>query len=163
MRFTEQFSIVPLLEPADWQSAGSDLDSVNMGLLSHFMAVLQFGAITGNDTVIKAYSGASAGTKTTALIFKYRLSGADQGAAGADQFGDATAIAVAATGLVFTDAANYSDRIIAIEFDAIDMPAGEPWLTIEVDDGSASGLLMSALGIGVPAFRGNDVPTVIGA
>ncbi len=161
MRITENFAIIPLLEPADWQSAGSDLDSVNMGLLHSICAVLQFGAITGNDTVIKAYSGASAGTKTTALAFKYRLSGADQGAAGADQFGDLSAAVVAATGLVFTDAANYSDRLVAIEIDSDEMTVDEPWLTIEVDDGSASGLLMSALGIGVPRYRGNDVYTVI--
>lgn len=161
MRITENFAIIPLLEPADWQSAGSDLDSVNMGLLHSICAVLQFGAITGNDTAIKAYSGASAGTKTTALAFKYRLSGADQGAAGADQFGDLSAAVVAATGLVFTDAANYSDRLIAIEIDSDEMTVGEPWLTIEVDDGSASGLLMSAIGIGVPRYRGNDVYTVI--
>lgn len=161
MLITENFAVVNLLEPADWQSAGSELDSVNMGLLHHFTAFIQFGAITGNDTVIKAYSGATAGTKTTAFRFQYRLSGADQATAGADQFGDLTQIAVAATGLVFTDASNYSDRVIAIEVSPGEMAEGEPWLTIEIDDGSASGLLMSALGIGHPRYAANDVITVI--
>lgn len=161
MRISENFAFIPLLEPADWQSAGSDLDSVNMGLLHSLCAVIQLGAITGNDTVIKAYSGASAGTKTTALAFKYRLSGADQGAAGADQFGDISAAVTAATGLVFTNAADYSDRLIVIEIDSDEMTAGEPWLTIEIDDGSASGLFLSALGIGVPRYKANDVYTVI--
>jgi len=161
MRLTEQLAIIPLLEPADWQSAGSDLDSVNMGLLHHLTAVIQLGAITGNDTAIVAYSGASAGTKTTALAFKYRLSGADQGAAGADQFGDEITISVAATGLVFTDATDYSERLIAIEIDSAEMTEGEPWLTIAIDDGSASVLLLSALGIGVPRYAANDPATVI--
>ena len=161
MKLTERFAIIPLLEPADWQSAGSDLDSVNMGLLHSLCAIIQLGAITGNDTVIKVYSGASAGTKTTAFAFRYRLSGADQGAAGADQFGDLQAAVVAATGLVFTDAANYSERLIAIEIDSDQLPDGEPWLTIEIDDGSASVLLLSAVGIGVPRHSANDVPTVI--
>ena len=161
MRFTENFAIVPLAEPADWQSAGVDLRSVNMGLLHSFCALIQLGAITGNDTVIKAYGGATSGAKTTAIAFKYRLSGADQGSAGDDQFGDLSAAVVAATGLVFTDSGDYNLRTIAIEIDSDEMPAGLPWLTIEIDDGSASALLLSAQGIGVPRYKANDVITVV--
>ena len=155
------FQVIPILEPADWQAGAKDMVSINMGKLHKVDILITLGAITGNDTSIIAYGGAAAGEKTTAIAFKYRLSGADQGAAGADQFGDLSAAVVAATGLVFTDAADYSDRLIAIEISSDDMPAGLPWLTIAIDDGSASGLLLSAIGIGVPRYKANDVYTVI--
>ena len=57
------------------------------------------GAITGNDPVIKLYSGATAGTKTTELAWKYRKSSADTPAASADVFGARTSVAAGGTGL----------------------------------------------------------------
>jgi len=60
----EDVQIIPLLSPADYQSAGSDLDSINMGLLHKVKLVLKCGAITGNDTLVQLYAGATAGAKT---------------------------------------------------------------------------------------------------
>ena len=142
---------IPLIEPADHQAGSKDGDSINMGLLHKVDIFVTFGAITGNDAVIKLYSGATAGTKTTALAFEYRKSNADVPAASADVFGARTA-ATAATGVVMTDAGDFNLRTIWIEFFADQMTEGHEWLTLETDDGSASVLLMSAIAIGAPRY-----------
>lgn len=156
MRVFEHKAPVHLIEPANYGSAGIDGDSVNMGLLSSLAIALIFGAITGNST-LKLYSGASAGVKTTALAFKYRLAEADFKAANADQLGAFTA--AASTGLVLT-AASYDHRQLIVEVDSDQMTDGEKWLTLEIDN-VATTLNVGALGVGTPRYPGNDIPTVI--
>jgi hypothetical protein len=150
-----------LCEPADHQSAGLDYESVNMGLLHGLRITVSLGAITGNDAVFKLYGGATSGTKTTAIPFKYRKSSADFKATGNDQYDALSAEVVAGTGLVLADATAWDHRQIVIDVESIDMPAGLPWLTVEVDDGSASGLLMSAVGQPFPRYTANNMPTVV--
>jgi hypothetical protein len=153
-RLTERNSVVYAIKPADHNSAGVDGDSINMGLLKRVAIALQFGALTGNS-VLTVYSGASAGTKTTALTFRYRLSGADQAAAGADQFGDfATSAALTLT------AATYDNRVVVVEVDSAEMTDGEEWLTVEIDS-TASQLFVAGVAIGEPRYEANDPPTVI--
>lgn len=154
------FQVIPILEPADWQAGSKDMDSINMGRLHKVDILIMLGAITGNDPVIKLFSGATAGTKTTALAFKYRKSNADVPAANADVFGARTS-AVAATGIVFTDSGDYNLRTIWIEFFSDQMTDGEEWLTVETDDGSASVLLMSAVAIGWPRYGGDTHTTAL--
>lgn len=153
--------IINLLEPKDWQAGSADMDSVNMGKLHKLKIVIQLGAITGEDPVFKLYAGATAGTKTTELPFKYRVSGTDYGAAGADVFGARNSVAAGGTGLTLNPVANYDHRVITIDVMSDQMPDGKPWLTVETDDGSASGLLMSALGIGWPRFQGDTHITAL--
>ena len=152
--------VIPLQEPEDIQSAGADLDSINMGKLHKVDILIMLGAITGNDTEIKLWSGATAGTKTTAMAFKYRKSNADVPAASADVFGARTA-AVAGTGLVFTDAGDYNLRTVWIEFFSDQMTDGEEWLTVAIDDGSASALFLSAVAIGWPRYSGDTHTTAL--
>lgn len=152
--------VIPILEPADWQAGSKDCDSINMGKLHKVDILVMLGAITGNDPVIKLYSGATAGTKTTALVFKYRKSNADVPAASADVFGARTSV-VAATGIVFTDSGDFNLRTIWIEFFSDQMTDGEEWLTVETDDGSASVLLMAAVAIGWPRYSGDTHTTAL--
>ena len=159
-RVSERYNIVGMLEPADNQAGALDSESINMGLLSSVALIFQHGAITGDDAAIILYSGASSGTKTTAMIFKYRLAGAAFKATNNDVFGDATAIATAATGLVMA-AATYKNKVLVIEVDSQDMADGEPWLTIDYDDGSASVLLSNCIAIGTARSQRNDPPTVV--
>jgi len=156
MRISEQYSSVPLIEPADYGSAGIDSDSVNMGRLHALGALLTFGAITG-DSILKVYSGATAAAKTTALAFKYRLGAADFKVALADQFGAWTS--VASTGLTLT-AATFANRQVAVEVDADQMTDGEEWLTFELDS-TATTLFVAGIGVGSPRYPGNLIPTVI--
>ena len=93
----ETVTLIPLIESKDYGSVGIDTDSVNTGRLHSLIAVFTFGAITGNS-VLKVYSGATAGTKTTAETFRYRLADAEQGVDDADNFGDwATSAALTLT------------------------------------------------------------------
>lgn len=156
MRFSESFKQIPVIEPKDYGSAGIDGDSVDMRLLHSVCFNITFGAITGNS-VLKFYSGASTGTKTTALAFKYRLSDADYKASGADGYGDLTSNAAA--GLTLT-ATSYDHRTLIVEFDAGDMTDGEEWLTVEIDS-TATVMLVACVGIGDPRYASHDGPSVI--
>jgi hypothetical protein len=153
--------IINLLEPKDHQAGATDCDSVNMGLLRKLDIIIQLGAITGNDAVFKLYSGATAGTKTTEMAFKYRKSTVDFGSASADVFGARAAIAAGATGLTLATATDWDHRVIHIEVMSDQMPEGHDWLTVETDDGSASVLLMSAVGIGWPRYGSDTPPTAL--
>ena len=85
MRFSERFKIAPLTESADVTTSGVDSYSVHMGKLHSGCWLVNFGAITADDA-LKVYVGASQGTKTTAVAFKYRLAAADTKAALSDTF-----------------------------------------------------------------------------
>ncbi len=157
---SEENVIVQMIEPADNQAGGIDSESINMGHLNSVTILRLGGAITGDGEVIKFYAGASSGTKTTEVPFHYRLSGADFKASNNDQFGARTAIAAGGSGLTMTAAA-YDHRVVEMEVLASDMPDGEPWLTIDYDDGSASGLLTAFVAIGEPRYEGLNSPTVV--
>lgn len=152
---------IPLLAPADYQAGSQDLDSINMGRLHAVRILIQLGAITGNDPVIKLYTGATAGTKTTEMAFKYRLSTVDTPAASADVFGARTAIAAGGNGLTFADSGDYNLRTIEIDVMADQLPDGHDWLTVQTDDGSASALFMSAIAIGVPRHAQDTALTAL--
>lgn len=156
-----QLQTIPLLAPADYQAGDQDLDSINMGRLHAVRILIQLGAITGNDAVIKLYAGATAGTKTTELGFKYRLSTVDSPAASADVFGARTAIAAGGNGLVFASAGDYNLRTLEIDVQADQMPDGLEWLTVQTDDGSASALFMSAIAIGLPRHAQDTALTAL--
>ena len=156
MRMSEEKALVPLIESKDYGSAGIDSDSVHMGKLHSLLALFLFGAITGNS-VLKVYSGATAGAKTTAMAFKYRLGAADYKAATADQFGAATS--VASTGLTLT-AATFDHRQVAIEVDSDQMTDGHKWLTFEID-ATATVMNVASAGVGSPRNPGVGQPSVI--
>ena len=154
MRVSETHALVTLVESKDYGSAGIDSDSVNMGRLHSLTAVFTFGALTGNS-IFKVYSGATAGTKTTALTFKYRLSSADYKAANSDQFGAFTS----SSALTLT-AATYDHRMVVVSVDSDQMTDGEKWLTFEIDS-TATAMNVGAIGVGATRYPGNAIPTVI--
>lgn len=151
--------ILNLLEPADYQAGSTDMDSVHMGKLNRISILITLGAITGEDPVFKLYAGATAGAKTTEIPFKYRKSNADFNSASADVFGSRTAIAAGGVGLTLNPVASWDHRLIRIDVSADELPDGKPWLTVETDDGSASVLLMAAIGIGWPRYAGDTHTT----
>jgi hypothetical protein len=155
MRFSENYIFIPVFEALDTQ-AGIDGQSINMGKLHSVAFPINFGAVTG-DAVLKFYSGATDGTKTTALAFGYRLSSGVYKAASADLLGAVTA--VASTGLTLT-AATFTTKTIVVEFDSDVMTAGEPWLTAELS-AAASVLLTACVAIGRPRYQSNTGTTVV--
>lgn len=157
MRFSERFKILPLTESADVTTAGVDSESINMGLLHNACFLINFGAITGNDT-LKVYVGAATATKTTAVAFKYRLAGGDTKAASSDSFGAFTD--VASTGLTLA-ATTFDHRLVVVEVDSQAIADGTPWVTLEIA-GDATANNVSIVAIADPRFANTGgLPTII--
>ena len=160
--YSAEPQVMPLLSPADIQSAGADLDSINTGKLQGTVRIyLLIGAVTGDNPIVLVYNGATAGTKTTEMAFRWRKAGADTGSSGADVFGARTTQAVDGTGLALGVAATADLRCYIIEIDVDDMPDGKPWLTVFVDDGSASVLLAAAIAVATPRYAGDTHTTAL--
>lgn len=153
----EQLHIIPGLTSAD-HGAGVDSESINMGFLHEVLALLQIGNISVADAVLKAYGGATAGTKTTAMAFRYRKSGAAAKSALADVMG-AWTTAVAADGATLA-AADDDDFLYEVEIHSDEMPADKPWLTLELSAG-ATVLQATIVFVGLGRFQANAVPTAI--
>ena len=136
--------IISLLEPLDTQ-AGIDSESFDMSKVHRAAIAISFGAVTG-DAVLKVYVGASTGTKTTALTFRYRLSGADYKASANDGFG-----AEASSAALTLTAATYDHRVLLIDLLGVEVDPAKPWVTLELD-ATASVLLVSALAILEPRY-----------
>lgn len=156
MRLSESLQFIPVVEAKDYGGAGIDFDSIHMGRLHSVSIAINFGAITGNS-VLKVSTGATEGTKTTDIAFKYRFGGGDYKAASADILGDATA--VASTGLTLT-AATYDHRLLVIEVDADNLTEGQPWLTVSIDS-TANPLLVGGMAVGRPRHASHTSPTVV--
>jgi len=153
MKITENFTIIPGLAPID-AAAGADSDSVDMGLLHSVLALIALGSITVADFHVKVYSGATAGTKTTALTFNYRYSSAACKSATADVLG-----AWASSADLTVSNASKDNFLLAIEVDSSEMPSGKNWLTVEISSGAT--VLLAAV-VFVGDARQPNV-TVIGA
>lgn len=156
MRLSERHNIAYVLKPADHQ-AGVDGDSIHFGKIHGGTFVFGFGTVTG-DAVLKFYVGATEGTKTTAIDFKYRLAGGDQAAASADVFGDATSV-TGSSGLTLT-AATYDNRTLLIEIDSQAIADATPWVTPEFS-AAADALNAAGIFIGIPREAGNDPTTIV--
>ena len=146
---------VYVLKPGDHQ-AGVDGDSINMGLLHTLRFLIQFGALTGN-AVLKIFSGATEGTKTTAEKFRHALASAAQGAADGDKFGTWT---TGAASLTLT-AATYQNKLLVVEIDSDQLTVDQPWATLEFGS-EASALNAAVAAIGESRYKAQDqTPTVI--
>lgn len=132
--------LIPLIESDDYGGAGIDSDSVDMGDVHDLRIALVFGAITGNS-VLKVYSGATAGTKTTAETFKYRLASGDFKAASADVPGTwASSAALTLT------AATYDHRMLEVYVRPDQLTSGQNWVTVEIDN-TANPMNVGAVGV----------------
>ncbi len=157
MRLSEKFKFIALTESADVTTNGVDSYSVNFGELHGGTFQVNFGAITADDT-LKVYVGASQGTKTTAVAFRYRLQAADTKAASSDTFGAITA--VASTGLTLT-AATYDHKSILVDIDSQEIADATPYVTLEIA-GSATTQNVSITFVGVPRYASNaGTPSVV--
>lgn len=155
MRLSEEKGIVYGFKPADHNAAGIDTDCIDTKYCAHVTYIVQFGALTGNS-VLTVKSGASDGTKTTAETFYYRLAGADQAATGADVYAAATSAAT----LTLT-AATYDNRVLIVEVPVAELTAGQPFLTLEIDD-TATALNASCVAIlSGMRYVANQSPSVI--
>ena len=119
---------VPGFKAAD-HTGGIDSTSINMGKVERAILQIQFGDMSVASPEIKVYSGATSGTKTTALTFRYLLSPQAVPTAGSDVWASAFSTSADLTITFDTD----DDKLLLIEVDSAEMTEGEPWLTVNVD------------------------------
>ena len=154
MRLSENNGLVYVLKPGDHQ-AGVDGDSFSMKNFRHFCIDLLTAVLTG-DAVLKIFSGATAGTKTTAETFHYRLADAEQGVDEADTFGAWTDSAA----LTLT-AATYDNKQLIIEMDGAELTDAQPWITMEIGAESSAFNAAAVAVLSEPRYSAHDMPTAI--
>lgn len=155
-RISESHILIPVVEAKDYGSAGLDFDSVHIGRLNSLSVAINFGALTGNS-ILKVSTGATEGTKTTDIAFKYRFGGGDFKAASADILGDP--VAVASTGLSLV-AATFDHRLIVIEIDSDAGTDAQPWVTVSID-ATATVLNVGGVAVGSPRHASHSALTVV--
>lgn len=155
MRLLEEHGVVYVLQPGDHQ-AGADGDSFSMENYRHATIIILIEDITTAGPEVKVYSGATAGTKTTAETFKVRKSSADFGTDGADLFGAESSSADYS--LVHSDD---DDRMLVIDIDAADLTEGQPWVTLNVDADADEFTAAAVAILSQPRYRRNAMPTAI--
>jgi polyribonucleotide nucleotidyltransferase len=135
------------------------MDSINMKNYHKATIIMTFGSVTG-DAVLKAYSGATAAAKTSAIPFQYAITEATIGSSSGDVLGS-TGTAVAASGLTLT-AASVGSAMVVVEIDAaaMDIANAEEFLTLNVSNAASSGI-MHAVAILEPRYKGNTSPTAL--
>lgn len=135
MNLVGKMHVVPLIKTADY-GAGADFDSINMENFHHATLILTFGAVTG-DAVLTINSGATEGTKTTALTVGGFVGGA---AVGTDDADVLTAITAAASHTM--TGATYQNKMVIFEVPASLLAAnGHTWLTASLSDAATNGIL----------------------
>jgi len=155
MRLSEQFGIVPVIEPENHQASGVDGDSVSMENYGHVTFIFLFGEMGGTPVLI-IYEGAAAGDKTTPLTFSYRYTAADLKNATADQLSaEATSAAL--------DLAHgtFEDRMLVVEIDATELTDGYPWVTPEIDDAGTEVFVACVAIMSKPRYSEDVMPTAI--
>lgn len=153
----EKFKVVPVMNSAD-VSTGSDCDSINMKNFHKATFLFTFGAVT-TDITFTPKSGATEGTKTTAVPTLYAAGGAAIGTAvaGSTASCDVLAAWTASTTTITLSAA--SNKFFVIEIAAEAMTSGEPWLTITVAAGT--GGICHCVAILWPRYSGNRSATCL--
>ncbi len=132
MELPERLKIVPVLRYGDLAAgANLDTDSINMANFSRATFLIQFHAIGVADSTLYIYSGATDGTCTSALTFKYAFGGAAVGSADCDYL-DADA---SSAGLTIANA-SHDNFMLIVEVNASDMDTAnsEEWLTLRITD-----------------------------
>jgi len=147
MLFAKKAHIIPVINSADI-NAGVDADSINCAKVKGRVTyVLMFGTLTG-DAVLTVYSGATDGSKDSALYFKYALGSAAVGSASSDILGTEAEVAT----LTLT-AATYSNKMLVVEVDVhkMDMQNDEEWMTLSLSADASAGICEVIAIIDLPA------------
>jgi len=146
--FSEKIKIVPVANNEALDPATAYTDGINMANFHRATFILQFHTLGGADTHVWVYSGASEGSYTSTVPYRYAFGGATIKTANCDKLAAWTA-ADGATALHITNA-TYSGYMLIIEVDASDMDVAnqEEWLSIgflDTDTGCTGNVTVVAL------------------
>lgn len=153
----ENLKFVPILNSTN-VSTGTDCDSINMANYHKATFLFTFGAVT-TDITITPKSGASEGTKTTAVVTKYAAGGAVIGTAVAASTASCDVLAAWTDSTTTISLSAATNKFLVVEIDAAQMTAGEPWLTLTVAAGTNG--ICHCVAILEPRYKGNRIPTCL--
>ena len=153
---SEGIHFVPGFKSAD-HTAGIDSTSINMGKVHRAILAIQLGDMSVASPEVIAYSGATTGTKTTPLAFRYKLSPQPAATAGSDIWTAGYTTVVAADGLTVVFDTD-DNKLLLIEVDSAEMTEGEPWLTINLD---ADATISQAAAVWICDARYDQTVTVL--
>jgi len=153
-RLSEQFKIVPILEPENHQAAALTCDSINLKNYSWCIIIMTFGELTA-DEIITVHSGATTDADSQDVTFAYAYTGADLKTAG----GDIITVTGSAATLTLA-AATFEDRMLVIDIDPATLTDGYSWISV-IGDGSATELFASAVAILTPKYASAAAHTAI--
>ncbi len=142
MRLAEEKKIVLMASAFDYAGgATNSTDSINMKNFHRVTFLIDIGTMGGGDAVFYIYSGASAGTETTAETFSYAFGAATAIFGGYVANHDVLAATATSAALTITQA-TYPNFLLVVDLDASAMTDGQPWLTIDIKDagGNPTGL-----------------------
>lgn len=154
--FSQEKKLVPVLSSANI-NAGVDTDSVDMqgAKSASFLCVFGPSYAGAAGAILTLYSGATHGTKTTAMTFNYRYGGAAIKSASADVL---SAIATSAALQIAT--ATLVSRLVVIEINADQITDGHRYLTLEVGAEADAGEL-AVVAVVDPMFADPGADSVI--
>ena len=158
MKLVECCKIVPLLTSANI-GASTDMDSINMANYHLATIIVTCGATTG-DVTFTANAGATEGTKTTAIPFRYALGGAAIGTAVAGSTASCDVLG-ATSDYVTTVALTSTTKMVVIEVRGDKIGATAPglnWLTITA---AATAGILHAIAILEPRYTNNRSATAL--
>ena len=139
-RTVEEFGLIPMYNAKDYV-AGADSETIDMGKGGSLDIVITTGVLTAPGA-LSLFSGVTAGAKTTALPFTYRLSSADYLGIGADLYGAEIA---EADGILTLSATTHDLRMLVLHIEAADLPDGHKWVTAAIAAGTAQ--FLAAIGV----------------
>lgn len=154
---SELYKVVPVMNSAN-VSTGADCDSINMEGMHKATFLFTFGTVT-TDITITPKSGASEGTKTTAVSSKYAAGGAAIGTAVAGSTASCDVLAAWTSTDTTVPLTAASNKFLVVEIDAAAMTESEPWLTLTVAANSAG--ICHCVAVLVPRYTGNRSATCL--
>jgi len=158
--FIENYKIVPVGSDIDLNAAAAnDCDSINMKNYHRATFLVNYQTIAGAANYVALYSGATNGTKSSALTFRYAFGSAAQASANCDVLADWS------TSAMLTVAhATYDNYLLVIDIKAteMDLANDENWLTLsflDTDTGATGNV--SVIAILEPRYTGNQSVTAL--
>jgi hypothetical protein len=155
MNLGQKQKVIPIIAPVD---TGSTTVNSDVLFLKHFhsaMALISFGAITGDVVAVTVEKCADAVPSASAAIpFKYRKSAA----VNADSMGAVTDATVTGVEMSASD----DNKCLLIEVDGSQLNDDYPAFRVVVDPGSsASSVVVSGVAVMEPRYAGDNQPSAV--
>jgi hypothetical protein len=152
----ENYKIVPIIHSTTDFGATTDTDSIDMSNYHKATFIFNFGACTG-DVTFSFNSGATEGTKTTAVVAKAALGGAAIGTAVAASTASCDVLG-AWQAITTTLAITCTTKMVVVEVSAQSMAPTHKWLTGTV---AATAGIVSGVAILEPRYGSSRIGTCL--